>query len=138
MTAEQIHRLRKTFAIVERQPEIAALIFYQRLFQLDPGLRPLFKTDIELQAKKLMDMLSSALSLLERPEEFNSVLEDLGARHVTYGVRTSHYETVGIALLDMLEQVLAAEFQAETRIAWANLYQTIADAMLRGAAAVVR
>ena len=51
---DQKHRLRKTFALVERQSHVAALVFYQRLFELDPMLRPLFKTDIEEQAAKLM------------------------------------------------------------------------------------
>lgn len=136
LTAEQTYRIRKTFATVERQSRVAALVFYQRLFELDPALRPLFKGDIEIQAEKLMEMLSGALSLLERPEEFTRVLEGLGARHVAYGVKTRHYETVGEALLDMLGKVLGPEFTAETRGAWLALYQTIAEIMLRGAATV--
>jgi hemoglobin-like flavoprotein len=135
---EQKHRLRKTFAIVERQSHVAALVFYQRLFELNPMLRPLFKTDIELQAAKLMDMLSSALSLLEKPEELNETLEELGARHVTYGVRTEHYETVGEALLAMLSTVLGKDFTADTRRAWTELYQLLATTMLRGAGRVTR
>ena len=135
---EQKHRVRKTFALVERQSHVAALVFYQRLFELNPLLRPLFKTDIELQAAKLMDMLSTALSLLEKPEALNDTLEDLGARHVGYGVKTEHYETVGEALLAMLSTVLGKEFTADTRKAWMDLYQFIAATMLRGAARVTR
>lgn len=131
---EQKHRLRKTFALVERQSHVAALVFYQRLFELDPSLRPLFKTDIEVQANKLMEMLGAALSLLEKPEELTGVLEELGARHVNYGVKTVHYATVGQALLDMLSSVLDKEFDANTRIAWTDLYVAISETMLRGAA----
>jgi hemoglobin-like flavoprotein len=133
---EQKHRLRKTFALVERQSHVAALVFYQRLFELNPMLRPLFKTDIELQAAKLMDMLSSALSLMEKPEELNETLEELGARHVGYGVKTEHYETVGDALLAMLSTVLGKDFTPDTHKAWTELYQFIASTMLRGAARV--
>jgi hemoglobin-like flavoprotein len=136
LDAEQKHRLRKTFALVERQSHVAALVFYQRLFELNPMLRPLFKTDIELQAAKLMDMLSSALSLMEKPEELNETLEELGARHVAYGVKTEHYETVGEALQAMLSTVLGKDFTADTRMAWMELYQFIAATMLRGAARV--
>lgn len=134
LDAEQKHRLRKTFALVERQSHVAALVFYQRLFELDPSLRPLFKTDIEVQANKLMEMLGAALSLLEKPDELTEVLEDLGARHVNYGVQNSHYATVGQALLDMLASVLGKEFDANTRIAWTDLYVAISETMLRGAA----
>ena len=138
MTAEQTYRIRKTFALVERQSHVAALVFYQRLFELDPALRPLFKTDIELQAEKLMDMLGTALSLLDRADQLVNVLEDLGARHVAYGVKTEHYETVGTALLAMLESVLGKEWTPETRLAWSDLYGLISDTMLRGAAQVAR
>ncbi|MCW1912599.1 globin domain-containing protein [Luteolibacter sp. GHJ8] len=138
LTADQIHRVRKSFIQVERQSHVAALVFYQRLFELDPSLRPLFKTDIELQARKLMEMLGAALSLLERPGELTSTLEDLGARHVAYGVKREHYATVGTALLAMLETVLARDFTAETRLAWTDLYALIAETMLRGAAHAAR
>jgi methyl-accepting chemotaxis protein len=136
LTVEQTYRLRKTFALVERQSHVAALVFYQHLFELDPALRPLFKNDIEVQAGKLMDMLAAALSLLERPDDLVNVLEKLGAAHVGYGVRTEHYDTVGAALLKMLETVLGGEFTGEARQAWATLYQTIAETMRCGAAKV--
>lgn len=138
LDAEQKHRLRKTFALVERQSHVAALVFYQHLFELNPMLRPLFKTDIELQAAKLMDMLSTALRLMEKPDELTETLEELGARHVAYGVRTEHYETVGEALLEMLSTVLAKDFTGDTRKAWTELYQFISATMLRGAARVAR
>lgn len=135
-TAEQRHRLRKTFSLVERQSHVAALVFYQRLFELDPSVRPLFKNDIEVQAAKLMDMLAAALSLLEKTEVLDEALEGLGARHVGYGVKAEHYPTVGAALLEMLAVVLGKEFDAPTKQAWTELYQTIAERMLRGAARV--
>ncbi len=138
MDPEEKHRLRKTFSLVERQSHVAALVFYQRLFEIDPKLRPLFKTDIELQAAKLMDMLASALSLLEKTDELNETLEELGARHVGYGVKSEHYATVGEALLTMLSRVLGKDFDPPTRQAWTSLYQLIAETMLRGAARVVR
>ena len=134
MNAIQIHLLRKSFAMAERQAEVAALVFYQRLFEIDPSLRPLFKSDIQEQAKKLMDMLAAALSLLERPAELAGVLEESGARHAGYGVRTEHYPTVRRALLDMLTEVVGPGFTPETRQAWNALYDFIEAAMLRGAA----
>lgn len=123
---------------MERQSQVAALVFYQRLFELDPSLRPLFKTEIEKQAAKLMDMLAAALSLLEKPDKLAAVLEDLGARHVGYGVRDDHYATVGEALIGMLASVLGEDFTAEARAAWTELYQHIAATMMRGAARVAR
>ena len=64
MTAEQIRRLRKSFHLMARRADIAAHYFYRQLFEMDPALRPIFKTDIELQAAKLTGMLRETLELL--------------------------------------------------------------------------
>jgi hemoglobin-like flavoprotein len=83
-----------------------------------------------------MDMLAAALSLLERPEELTSELEQLGARHVRYGARPEHYGTVRRSLLDMFVSVMANQFTTEMREAWEELFDLIEAAMLRGAASV--
>ena len=136
MTAKNIHSLRTSFARVESLGHVAALIFYKRLFELAPQVRPMFPEAIEDQSKKLMDVLASSLGMMERPEELRITLEQLGARHVDYGVRQEHYEIVGVALLDMLASALGRDFTPALREAWAALYMTIAKTMQAGAARV--
>lgn len=136
MTIEQRHLLRKSFQAVEAAPIVAALIFYRRLFELDPRLRHLFKTDIEVQSVKLVEMLRVSLALLEKPGALQQELEELGARHVNYGVKKEHYVTVGQSLLEMLAEVQKNGFDTETRAAWTELYQVIETAMLRGASRI--
>lgn len=133
MAPATIHQLRKSFERIEAQGHVAALVFYQRLFALDPRLRALFRDDIEAQAHKLMEMLSTALGMLERPKELQAELEELGARHVGYGAQPHHYATVGTALFDMLERILGLDFTPELRIHWTALYRLITEAMQRGA-----
>lgn len=135
MQTAQILLVRKSFTAVERHAEISALVFYRRLFELAPQVRPMFKTDIHEQSKKLMDMLAAALNLLERPAELVGELEQMGARHAGYGTRPEHYAVVRRALLDMLGEVMGTSFTPETRAAWDELYDAIEAAMLRGAAA---
>ena len=93
----------------------------------------MFPDEIEDQSKKLMDVLTAALSILDRPELFRITLEQLGARHVDYGVKHEHYDIVGDALLDMLASVLGRDFTPALREAWTALYGTIATTMQRGA-----
>ena len=135
MTAEQAHQIRKSFAVIESQAVVAALVFYRRLFELAPELRPMFRRDIEEQSRRLMEMLGLVISLLERPGELAGELDQLGARHVGYGARVEHYPIVRRALLDMLAEVAGGSFTAETRQAWEELYNFIETAMLRGARA---
>jgi hemoglobin-like flavoprotein len=135
MTSTQIQLIRETFALIGSQADVAALVFYRRLFELDPALRPLFRENIEEQGRKLMQMLTAAVRLLEKPQALVPVLEDLGRRHVVrYGVRDEHYDTVGEALLWMLAQMLGKEFTAPALDAWASLYSVVATTMKRAAA----
>ena len=137
MTPHQIQLIRRTFGLVAPIANIAALAFYKRLFELDPSLRYLFRSDIEEQATKLMQMLAAAVRLLEKPETLVPVLEDLGRRHVHDGVRDEHYDTVGEALLWMLAETLGTDFSPAAREAWASLYTLVATTMKRAAAASI-
>ena len=135
MSPQHKHLVRKSFLLLESLGSVPALIFYRRLFEIDPALRPLFKNDIEAQSAKLLDMLASLIAHLERTELLLAELQLMGQRHAEYGVRPEHYATVGRALLDMLSETLRAEFTPETREAWTVLYGAVAENMLAGAAA---
>jgi hemoglobin-like flavoprotein len=138
MSPKQLELVRSTFSSLEKRSGIAALSFYQELFTLDPSLRALFHTDIEAQGQKLMTALRFIVDTLESPQEIRPMLESLGRRHVTYGVREEHYETVGIALLNMLQRVLGAGFSAKARDAWREAYGHVAKVMKDAAATVAR
>lgn len=133
MSPQQSYHIRKSFAIVEEHSHIAALEFYRRLFALAPEVRSLFKTDIEVQAGKLMDMLGVLITMLERPAALEAELRELGARHATYGVRDSHYQIVGRALLEILAEVCGKAFTPDVRDAWTALYDAVAAGMKAGA-----
>jgi hemoglobin-like flavoprotein len=134
MHPSQVQLIRDSFAKIEPRAAIAALVFYQRLFALDPSLRPLFQNDIEQQGVKLMQALRFAVAAADNPRELLPVLESLGRRHVHYGVKESHYETVGAALLGTLSHLLGPAFTAELKEAWVAVYTLMADTMKRAAA----
>ena len=126
--------IRDSFAKIEPKATIAALIFYQRLFALDPSLRALFQNDIEDQGVKLMQALKYAVATLEQPRELRPVLEALGRRHAYYGVKECHYDIVGTALLHALEHLLGPAFTPEVKEAWLAIYTLVAETMKCAAA----
>ena len=110
--------------------DTAAELFYAKLFELDPGLQPMFaNTDMNEQGKKLMMMIGTAVKGLDTLGELVPAVEALGKRHVGYGVEAQHYDTVGAALLDTLGKGLGEDFTAETEQAWAKTYTTLATVM---------
>jgi len=136
MTPDQIQRVRASHASVALIAEPAAALFYNNLFEADPSLRHLFKGDIEAQGVRLMQMIGSAVALLDKPQTLLPVLRQLGERHAGYGVQEAHYATVGGALLKSLEQGLGAAFDAPTREAWTAMYILVASTMQEAAEAV--
>jgi len=129
MTPQQIALVRSSFADVSPIADSAAKLFYSRLFELDPSLRPLFRNSLDAQGSKLMNMIAGAVCLLDQPEKLLPVVRNLGRRHTGYGVEDGHYETVGAALLWTLEKGLGAAFTPEVENAWIAVYGVLADNM---------
>ena len=134
MTPEQKCLVQSSFAHVLPIADTAARLFYGRLFELDPSLRPMFHGDMTEQGKKLMDMLRVAIAGLDRLDRLVPAVQALGRRHVAYGVRDEHYATVAAALLWTLEQGLGDRFTPAHRDAWVAVYTILATTMQEAAA----
>ncbi len=134
MTAEQKALVQQTFTQVLPISEQAAAMFYDRLFQLDPSLRALFKIDLREQGKKLMQMIGFCVSKLNALDEIVPAVKDLGRKHAGYGVKDGAYDTVGAALLWTLEKGLGPAFTPDVKEAWATVYGVLAGTMKAGAA----
>ena len=133
MTPDQVTLVQQTFKSVAQIKELAAELFYDRLFTLDPSVRPLFKGDIKEQGRKLMGAIGTVVAALREPEPIVPVLEDLGIRHLDYGVKDEHYATVAEALLWTLEQGLGDAFTPAVKEAWTQAY-VLATGIMREAA----
>lgn len=129
MKADQIKLVQDTFDKVRPISEEAAKLFYNRLFELDPSLKSLFKGDMKTQGKMLMQMLDYAVTGLDRLDTIIVAIQDLGKRHAGYGVKDEYYETVGEALLWTLEQGVGKDFTPDVKDAWAEAYKLLSDIM---------
>lgn len=134
MTPEAVALIESSFDKVKPIAPQAAELFYGKLFDLDPSLRPLFKGDMAEQGRKLMATLGFVVAGLRTPEKILGAVADLGRRHVGYGVQDSHYDTVGAALLWTLEQGLGPDFTPATKTAWTEAYTLLASVMKNAAA----
>ncbi|MCV9386315.1 globin family protein [Reichenbachiella ulvae] len=134
VSAKDKQLVQETFAMVAPIADKAAEIFYAKLFELDPDLKPLFKGDISEQGKKLMAMLAAAVKGLDDLGALVPVVQDLGKRHVGYGVKDEHYDTVAAALLSTLEAGLGDAWNDDVKTAWTNVYVVLATTMKDAAA----
>jgi hemoglobin-like flavoprotein len=134
MTPTEIELIRASWAAVEPIADTAAGLFYGRLFELDPAIERLFRrSDMAGQRKILMQTLTVVVKSLDKLDHIVPAVQALGRRHAGYGVRESHYATVGAALLWTLEQGLGDGFTADVRSAWTTAYGTLATVMIDAA-----
>ena len=132
LTPREIELVQESFALVDPIAEDAAGLFYTRLFEIDPGIKSLFKGDMAEQGRKLMSVLKTAIASLDKFDQLVPVLKIMGQRHLTYGVEFKHYESVAKALLWTLKEGLKDAFTPETEQAWAKAYTALAEVMMKG------
>lgn len=133
MDTIQIRLVQDSFKSVALIADEAAALFYGRLFELDPQLRRLFKSDPKEQGRKLMTMIGMAVRGLDNIAALVPVVKNLGRRHVGYGVMPAHFDVVGAALLWTLRQGLGPAFTSEVESAWTATYALLASTMKEAA-----
>ncbi|MEQ1439090.1 globin family protein [Fontimonas sp. SYSU GA230001] len=132
MDPAQIELVRDTWArLLPIRADVAEL-FYSKLFELEPQLQPLFRSNMAAQGDRLIAMLDIAVRGLDHPQVLAPAFRDLGQRHVRYGVTQAHYGMVAVVLLWTLEQSLGAAFTADVRRAWTEAYAVITSIMRPG------
>jgi hemoglobin-like flavoprotein len=130
MDSTQIKLVQDSFAKVAPISEQAAVLFYDRLFEVAPSVKAMFPTDMTEQRKKLMATLAVVVNGLSNLESVLPAASALARRHVAYGAKPSHYPVVGGALLWTLEKGLGEAWTPETAAAWTAAYGTLSGYMI--------
>ena len=134
MTPEQKYLVQNTFKEIVPIADIAAKLFYSKLFELDPSLKVLFKGDMDDQGRKLMKVIATVVKGLDNLEAIMPVVEQLGRRHIGYGVTDDDYDKVRAALIWTLQQGLDSAFTLEVKAAWIVVYTKLANTMKNASA----
>lgn len=138
MTPDKIALLRDSWTKVEPVADMAAALFYDRLFTIAPEVRPMFKsTDMKRQHRMLTDMLTTVVRDVDDPDALAPSIAALGRRHIAHGARPEQFDAVGAALLWTLEKGMAEQWTTAHQEAWSEAYGHLSGAMrqaMRGAA----
>jgi len=130
LTPTQIKLVQESFSKVAPISEQAAVIFYDRLFEVAPSVRALFPDEMSEQRKKLMATLAVVVNGLTNLQAVLPAASALAKRHVGYGAKPEHYPVVGGALLWTLEKGLGESWTSELAEAWAAAYGTLSNFMI--------
>src|SRR3984957_11746571 len=130
MTPDQVKLVQDSFAKVAPISETAAVLFYDRLFEIAPSVKAMFPDDMTEQRRKLMAMLAAVVKGLGNLESVLPAASALAKRHVAYGAKAEHYPLVGAALLWTLENGLGDGWTPEVAEAWTTAYGTLSGYMI--------
>ncbi|HET8949067.1 MAG TPA: globin domain-containing protein [Solirubrobacteraceae bacterium] len=131
-----LEALETSFDIVAPRGDDLMDVFYARLFDAAPAVRPLFAgTDLRRQKAMLLSALVLVRKSLRDLDAIVPTLHKLGARHVAYGARPEHYPVVATVLIASMAEVAGPAWSPDHERAWAAALDVVAGAMLAGAAA---
>lgn len=133
MTLEQINLVQTSWTKVAPISDTAANLFYGRLFEIAPEVKPLFPVEMSGQKKKLMQTLGYVVGGLNNLDGIVGAVRELGVRHVDYKVTPEMYGSVGAALLWTLQQGLGDDFTPEVGEAWETAYGILSSTMIDAA-----
>ena len=99
MTPEQVKLVQSSFKKVEPIAEQAGDIFYSRLFEIAPEVRPMFPDEMSDQKSKLMSMLSTAVSKLHQvdlitTEQFKRTVHPFNTLLLVFTIHLGGHEHV--------------------------------------------
>jgi hemoglobin-like flavoprotein len=130
MNASDVALVQDSFKKVAPISDVAAELFYGRLFEVAPQVKPMFRGDMKEQGRKLIATLGVVVTGLTRLETVLPAASALAKQHVAYGVKAEHYPIVGGALLWTLEKGLGDAWTPELAAAWTAAYGTLSGYMI--------
>jgi len=136
MDTKQIELVQASFEKVRPIADQAAELFYNRLFEIAPHYRHMFKNNMQKQGAMLMSTLGLAVGSLNDLEKILPAVRALGQRHAGYGVTAEDYQPVAEAFLWTLEQAFGKDFTPELKEAWVAAYTILAGVMIEASEAV--
>ncbi|MBW4888737.1 hypothetical protein KXQ82_03385 [Mucilaginibacter sp. HMF5004] len=130
METEEITLVKESWKLVAVNPLAAGQLFYSRLFQIAPELKPMFRSDMATQSNALTTMIGYVINKLDKLDEIIDEVANLARRHVKYGVKDEHYTIVGEALLWTLKMGLGEHWTPQVSAAWVKCYTLLSSAMI--------
>lgn len=132
MNQELLERLESSFQLLApRGPELVDR-FYAHLFAKNPGLRPMFPSEMSGQKKKLLASIVLVMQNLRTPEKLSEPLRDMGARHVQYGTQPEHYPVVRDTLVGVMKDMAGAAWNDQLTADWKAALDLVSSVMLEG------
>ncbi|WP_448529664.1 globin domain-containing protein [Raineya sp.] len=131
MTPQQAEIVKKSFPKVLAGTLSATQTLYDKLFELAPDTRNLFKnTPMERQSQMLVAAIGKLVKSIDNWDSVKPDLEALAKRHAGYGLSPEHFVYFGHAFVHMLKSMYGGEWNNDLEESWKAVYQKISEIMI--------
>ena len=133
MDSRRIAMVKESFEKVKPYSSKVTRVLYDRLFELNPDLRKLFKKDMRSQRRKFIAALTQIIDNLHDADKTAATIKGLAKAHISYEVKKEDYSLFGDALIFALSAALGNDFNETLKSAWRDVYNTLAQIMINEA-----
>ncbi len=128
MTSEQIDLITKSWSRVSQDPNLIQS-FYDKLFEIAPSTRHYFPADLTKQSEKLAYTLGFVVGNLDRLENIQDAIQNLGNTHKKLKVKEEEYGFMKEALLITIDNALSGD-NTPTIQAWDEVLTYLSVSMI--------
>jgi hemoglobin-like flavoprotein len=133
MNTREIEIIKKSYKSIQPRMSRVTRVLFDRLFETNPELRPLFHSDLRDLRKKIVRKFDYVIAHLHEPEVLGPELKKLGAHHnKQFKVTQEHYNAFINALIYALSAAFGSEFTPELRKTWRYVLGVVAQIMQSG------
>ena len=130
LTDDDLARVRASLDHLRVNFAAHSTVFYDALFKRAPELRELFRDDLTGQGMKFMTTLDLILQKLDREDELEGEIAELGTTHRSLGVHAKDFGPMEEALIDTLREGMGEKFSPELESAWRKAYAELSANMI--------
>jgi hemoglobin-like flavoprotein len=130
LSADDIARVRSSFDRIWSISEHTSDLFYSRLFEIAPEIRPMFRNDMDEQKRKFMSTLAVIVGCLDDSNKLAPLTDRLARQHGEFGLQAAHYAVVEDALLWSLQRGLGEKWTPAVAASWSKAYGIVSNSMI--------
>ena len=125
--------VKETAPILGQQAESLTRLFYKRMFEANPEVKPFFNQAHQhagTQQRALAGAIVAYATHIDDLDKLTDAVDMIAQKHVSLGVKAEHYPIVGENLIAAIKELLGDAATPDIIDAWTKAYGFLADILI--------
>ncbi|XP_076442802.1 neuroglobin-like [Babylonia areolata] len=142
LTARQKEIVMESWEVIQRDISRVGVVMFMGLFETHPDVQDAFQPfqgrsleelrhsrQLKGHVLKVMNTVEKCLARIHEPDKLESLLHDLGAKHLLYNARIDYIDLIGPQFIYAVQPAMGDLWTPEIESAWADLFRLISHIM---------